>query len=115
MDKFHALGEPTRRNIIEMLAGNGQLSATEICVNFPVSPPAISQHLKILREAKLVRMEKRAQQRIYQINPDAIFEMEKWAKHMTQLWNQRFDALDMVLASEKKKKNLKKQNKGVQK
>jgi hypothetical protein len=48
-------------------------------------------------------MEKRAQRRIYQLNPDAIFELEKWAKHMTQLWNQRFDALDKVLATEKKK------------
>jgi hypothetical protein len=48
-------------------------------------------------------MEKRAQQRIYQLNPDAMFELEGWARHMTQLWNQRFDALDEVLEAEKKK------------
>jgi DNA-binding transcriptional ArsR family regulator len=68
-----------------------------------VSPPAISQHLKVLREANLVHMEKRAQQRIYQLNPDAMFELEGWARQMTQLWNQRFDALEKVLEVEKMK------------
>jgi len=103
MDIFSALAEPTRRTILEMLARNGPLSATEIYDQFPVSPPAISQHLKILREANLVQMEKRAQQRMYQINPDAMLELEEWARQMTQLWNQRFDALDKVLETEKKK------------
>jgi len=103
MDIFSALAEPTRRTILEMLASNGPLSATDIYDQFPVSPPAISQHLKVLREADLVHMEKRAQQRIYQLNPDAMFELEGWAKHMTQLWNQRFDALEKVLEAEKQK------------
>jgi DNA-binding transcriptional ArsR family regulator len=103
MDIFSALADPTRRTILEMLAKNGSLSATNICAHFPISPPAISQHLKALREAKLVLMEKRAQQRMYQINPYAMLELEGWTKLMTQLWNQRFDALDTVLEAEKKK------------
>jgi DNA-binding transcriptional ArsR family regulator len=103
MDIFSALAEPTRRSILEILARNGQLSATDISGKFPVSPSAISQHLKVLREAKLVQMEKRAQQRMYQLNPDAMLELEAWARHMTQLWQQRFDALDAVLEAEKKK------------
>src|SRR3989338_7078633 len=89
---FYALAEPRRRSIIEMLATNGELSATEICDSFDVTPPAISQHLKILREAKLVQMEKRAQQRIYHINPGAMHELESWAKQMTELLNERFEA-----------------------
>ena len=100
---FYALAEPTRRNIIEMLARRGQLSATAIYDKFHLSPPAISQHLRVLREAKLVQMEKRGQQRIYQLNPDAMLELEEWARHMAQLWNQRFDALDEALQAEKKK------------
>ena len=88
-----------------MLARNGPLSATNISARFPVSPPAISQHLKVLREAHVVVMEKRAQQRMYQLNPDALFELEGWARQMTQLWNQRFDALEAVLEAEKKKMN----------
>jgi DNA-binding transcriptional ArsR family regulator len=100
VDKFSALGDPTRRGIIELLASNGQLSATQIAEKFQVSPPAISQHLKILREAKLVNMEKRAQQRIYLLNLDAMLELEMWAGQMMQLWNQRFDALDRILKRE---------------
>lgn len=103
MDVFYALAEPTRREIIEMLAKNGQLSATEISERFPVSPPAISQHLKVLRETNLVRVEKRAQQRLYQINPDTMLELEKWAKEMTQLWSERFNSLDRLLKTEKAK------------
>ncbi len=103
MDRFTALSDPNRRKIIELLASRGPLSASEIGAQFPVSPPAISQHLKVLREANLVRVEKRAQQRIYSINPDAIHEVGDWAKQVTQLWNQRFDTLERFLEIEKKK------------
>jgi DNA-binding transcriptional ArsR family regulator len=109
MDIFSALADPTRRKIIELLASSGELSATDIADQFPVSPPAISQHLKVLREANLVLMEKRAQQRIYRLNSEVIVELETWAKKLTQLWDQRFDALDEVLKAEKRK--LEEQNK----
>jgi DNA-binding transcriptional ArsR family regulator len=100
---FNALAEPTRRNIIELLASNGELSATDISDNFAVSAPAISQHLKILREANFVRVEKRAQQRIYQINPDAMSEIGEWVQKTTKQWNARFNVLDKVLEAEKSK------------
>lgn len=103
MDKFSALADPTRRLILEMLARSGQLSATEISDQFQVSPSAISQHLKVLREANLVLMEKRAQQRIYQINRETMVELEAWAKQLAQQWDERFEALDEVLEAEKKK------------
>ncbi len=103
MDIFYALADPTRRKILELLASQGQLSATQIHANFAVSPPAISQHLKVLREASLVKMEKRAQQRIYRINPEALLELEDWSKNLEQHWNQRLDALDEVLKVEKQK------------
>ncbi len=100
---FYALAEPTRRSIIELLASNGELSATDICDNFDVSPPAISQHLKVLRKANFVRVEKRAQQRIYHINPDAMSEIEGWIQKTTERWNARFSVLDKILEAEKKK------------
>ncbi len=103
MDIFSALADPTRRKIMELLASNGQLTATEICEKFDMTPPAISQHLKILREANLVQMEKRAQQHIYRINPAAMQELEGWARQLTALWNERLDALGRVLEAEKKK------------
>lgn len=103
MDKFSALSDPTRQKIVELLASRGPLPASEISAQFPVSPPAISQHLKILREANLVQMEKRGQQRLYQLNPEAVAEVEAWAHRLKHLWSQRFEALDRVLEAEKKK------------
>jgi DNA-binding transcriptional ArsR family regulator len=93
MDMFHALAEPTRRSILEMLGSKGQLSATEIGAQFPVSPPAISQHLKVLREANLVLMEKRAQHRLYRINPDALLELQDWTRQITEMWNRHRDEI----------------------
>ena len=108
MDMFTALAEPTRRSIVEMLADNGRLSATDICNRFSSSPPAISQHLKVLREARLVRVEKQAQQRIYSINPDGINELENWVQQTKQLWTARFNALDVLLEKEVKKSKVSK-------
>ncbi len=100
MDAFTALAEPHRRSILEMLAADGQLSASAIARKFQVSPPAISQHLKVLREARLVRMEKRAQQRLYEINPDALHDLEAWARRMAGEYERRFDALERVANSD---------------
>jgi DNA-binding transcriptional ArsR family regulator len=86
-----------------LLARKGQLPASTIAHKFRVSAPAISQHLQVLRAANLVRMEKRAQQRIYSINPDAMHELEDWARQMTALWNERLDALEELLKTEQSK------------
>jgi DNA-binding transcriptional ArsR family regulator len=102
MDTFAALAEPTRRNILEMLANSGQLSATDIYKHFHTSPQAISQHLKILRDTNLVHVEKKAQQRLYKINPEPMLELEGWIKKMTKVWDERFDRLDKVLEMEKR-------------
>jgi DNA-binding transcriptional ArsR family regulator len=108
MDIFSAIADPTRRNIVEMLASNDQLSSTEIYENFQVSHQAISQHLKILREANLVHVEKSAQKRIYRLNTKAMAELEMWSKNIEQRWSRRLDSLDAVLKAEMK--NLKSQD-----
>lgn len=100
MDRFAALGEPNRRRIMEMIAAEGRLSAGEISDRFSISAPAVSQHLKVLREAGLVITEKQAQQRIYSLNPEGIDEMWEWLSHMRQFWNERFVALDALLKEE---------------
>ena len=105
MDMFYALADPTRRKILELLASQGELSATQIYENFSASPPAISQHLKVLREAGLVKMEKHAQQRLYQVNPEAVLELEDWSKQLALQWNQRLDVLDEILKDEQEKDN----------
>jgi DNA-binding transcriptional ArsR family regulator len=88
---------------MEMLAARGNLAATDIYRNFKSSPPAISQHLKVLREAKLVRVEKRAQQRIYYINPEPMKELEKWIQQFAAVVEERYSALDKLLEKEKVK------------
>jgi DNA-binding transcriptional ArsR family regulator len=103
MDIFVALADPTRRNILEILANSGELTATAIYEQFPVSPQAVSQHLKVLREAHLVEMEKRAQKHLYRLNPETLSQFETWVQQMQQRWSERFDALDTVLEREKKK------------
>lgn len=103
MDMFVALADPTRRNILELLATSGELTATAIYEQFPVSPQAVSQHLKVLREAHLVEMEKRAQKRLYRLNPQTLSQFEAWITQTKQRWEERFAALDTVLEIEKKK------------
>src|SRR5213079_1908143 len=103
MDMYVALADPTRRHILELLATYGELPATAIYENFPVSPQAVSQHLKVLREAHLVEMEKRAQKRLYRLNLETLSQFEAWVKHVQQRWEERFTALDIVLEREKKK------------
>lgn len=97
MDAFSALAEPTRRNILEMLAARGSLSATDIYRQFPATPPAISQHLKVLREASLVRVERRAQQRIYYINPEPLKKLEQWISQFASVKEAEFRRLDGIL------------------
>lgn len=86
LDKFYALSAPIRREIIALLSDGEQLSATAIAEKFQVSPPAISQHLKVLLNSDILEMHKQAQQRIYQLNSAAISELETWASEIvTQL------------------------------
>ena len=100
MDVFAAIAQPTRRSILEMLAEGGELTVSDIASRFRISPPAISQHLKILREARLVRMHKNRQQRIYEINPEAVRQVDEWVRNIEALWSARFDRLDELLKEE---------------
>ncbi len=97
MDIYTALAEPNRRRIIELIAKKGSLTATDISDEFDVTAPAISQHLKVLRESQLVQMEKVAQRRIYRINADKLSEIEEWIQKLKKVWNERFDRLDKIL------------------
>jgi DNA-binding transcriptional ArsR family regulator len=77
VDAFEALADPTRRRILEMLAER-ELAAGEIARRFDMTPPAVSQHLKILRNADLVRVRTEAQRRMYTLEPAGIAEVDAW-------------------------------------
>jgi DNA-binding transcriptional ArsR family regulator len=97
MDPFHALAEPRRRRVVEILAHRGTLSASQICDEFDVTPQAISQHLRVLREANVIHMERRAQRRLYTFNPQSTTQMQMWAADLAKLWNRRLDRLGKIL------------------
>jgi DNA-binding transcriptional ArsR family regulator len=100
MDAFHALAEPRRRRVVEILAHRGKLSASQICDEFDVTPQAISQHLRVLREANVIQMERRAQRRLYTFNPQSTNRIQVWAADMAKLWNRRLDRIDKMLKEE---------------
>ena len=104
---FNALADPTRRTIIELLANYGQMTATDISNNFDMTPPAVSQHLKVLREADLVQVEKNAQKHIYGLNPKTMHSLQDWIRDTTSLWDHRLDRLESVLDAEKQKMRIK--------
>jgi DNA-binding transcriptional ArsR family regulator len=93
---FTALADPTRRQIVEMLA-DGERTAGAIAKQFEVSGPAISQHLKVLREARLVRVRADAQRRIYALNAAGIGELDAWLSNIRRFWRGRLDALEREL------------------
>ncbi len=97
-DVFAALADPTRLTIVDLLARRGELSATDISRAFSSSASAISQHLKVLREAGLVRVEKRAQSRIYYLETDTIVESERWLSFRVRQWNARLDSMESYIA-----------------
>jgi DNA-binding transcriptional ArsR family regulator len=90
------LADPTRRQIVELLAG-GALCAGDIASRFAVSAPAISQHLKTLRNAHLVQVRRDAQKRIYELNPQGIEELREWVERLRGFWSTRLDALESAL------------------
>jgi DNA-binding transcriptional ArsR family regulator len=89
---FVALADPTRRRIVEALA-TGPLSSGEIAARFPISAPAISQHLKALKAARLVRVRSEAQRRIYEIDPEGVEAVAGWADGLRRHWAERLNGL----------------------
>ncbi|HEX3919256.1 MAG TPA: metalloregulator ArsR/SmtB family transcription factor [Caulobacteraceae bacterium] len=99
MESFVALADPTRRRIVEALAA-GPLSSGEIAARFPISAPAVSQHLKALKAAKLVRVRSEAQRRIYEIDPEGIDAVAGWADGIRRFWAARLDGLGAELGKD---------------
>lgn len=105
MELFTVLADPVRLEIVEMLATK-ERTAGEIAGRFDVSGPAISRHLRVLREHGVVTRRSEAQRRIYALNPKRIDEVEDWAHKLVTQWRHRFDALGRHLdAAARSKEN----------
>jgi DNA-binding transcriptional ArsR family regulator len=90
---FGALAHPLRLRILEMLVER-ERTAGEVATAFVVSRPAVSRHLRVLREGGLVRCRGRAQQRIYSLDPEALDEVGRWAESLRSMWAARLDRLE---------------------
>lgn len=93
---FAALADPTRRAILARLA-LGEATVGELAEPFEVSLPAISRHLKVLETAELIVREKRAQQRVCKLKPEALKTASDWIEQNRRMWEERFDRLDTYL------------------
>ncbi|NMO18932.1 winged helix-turn-helix transcriptional regulator [Pyxidicoccus fallax] len=103
VDVFSALANPIRREILVKLR-RGPLAVTELASGFDVGRPAVSEHLQVLRKAKLVREEPRGRERYYHLDPRPLAEVEAYVDTFTRYWKERLAALDAVLKEEEKKR-----------
>lgn len=99
---FAAVSNPTRREILNLLK-SGDRQAGELVSAFPKLPqPAVSRHLKILREAGLVSVSPQAQKRVYSLQPRKLRELDNWVSLYRQFWSTRLDSLRLHLDSIKR-------------
>ncbi len=96
MTLFEALADPTRREIVELVATR-EMSAGDIAGQFSVTRPAISRHLRVLRESGLLTARGDAQRRLYSLNPHALDDLDAWVERTRTFWSNRLARLDRHL------------------
>jgi DNA-binding transcriptional ArsR family regulator len=93
---FEILAEPNRRRILDLLIG-GERPVGDLVDDLAISQPAVSKHLRILREAGLVAVRSDAQRRLYRVNPDPLQAVDAWLEPYRLQWGARLDALERHL------------------
>ena len=99
MSPFAILAESNRRNLLDQLVA-GAASVNELVASSTLTQPAVSKHLKILREAGFVTVTKAGQKRLYAISPEPFQELDRWLMPYREFWAERLDALEAHLADE---------------
>jgi DNA-binding transcriptional ArsR family regulator len=109
-DVFQAIADPNRRAILSLLAKNERLNLNGVAENFRISRPAVSRHIKILKQCGLILVIKEGRERYCEAKFDKLDEVTDWIEKYRQFWEERFIRLDEVLEEMKKKekKNVKK-------
>ena len=95
-DALAVLAEPTRRRILDRL-GTSERSVGELVDALGMSQPAVSKHLRVLREAGVVRCRAAAQRRLYRVDPGPLRELDAWLGRYRRLWSHHLDALERHL------------------
>jgi len=102
VDVFSALANPVRREILMRLR-QGPRAVNDLAQGFEIGRPAVSEHLQVLRKARLIREEPRGRERYYHLDPRPLTEVEDWLETFTHYWKQRMKAIERVLDKEAKK------------
>ena len=95
-DVFRAVADPTRRAVLDLLA-EGDLAVKDLQPAFPISQPALSQHLRVLREAGLVSERRAGRLRIYRLEAEPLAGLRGWLERYERFWDERFARLGDVL------------------
>ena len=103
MKALEALADPTRRTIVELLAEQ-ELSAGQLAARFETSRPAISRHLRVLREQGLVQARAEGRRRLYSLDPEPLAELDEWLSRYRKFWTNRLDALGVELQRRRKER-----------
>ncbi len=96
---FSALADPTRRAVLDLLRGGSQ-PAGQIAQAFPISRPAISKHLRLLRRAHLDEERREGRNRVYQLNPEPLKAVDKWLEHYRSFWQANLSSLKTFVEAE---------------
>jgi DNA-binding transcriptional ArsR family regulator len=104
IDTFAALAEPNRFRIVELLRG-GPRAVNEIGERLELNQPQVSKHLRVLREAGLVDVHPRAQQRLYGLRADKLRRLHEWLERYRQIWGARFEELAELIEELKQEKH----------
>jgi len=96
---FQALADPTRRAVLDLLR-RGRQPAGEIAGAFPVSRPAISKHLRLLRRAHLVLERREGRHRVYQLNPEPLRAVDSWLDQYRNFWKMNLSGLKTFVEAE---------------
>jgi DNA-binding transcriptional ArsR family regulator len=104
IETFAALAEPNRLRIVELLRG-GPRSVGAIGAALRLNQPQVSKHLRVLRRARLVEAERRAQRRLYALRAERLREMNDWLERYRSVWGERMDRLDGLLEELQRKEN----------
>ncbi|MEO9294885.1 MAG: metalloregulator ArsR/SmtB family transcription factor [Nitrososphaera sp.] len=108
MDTFSAVADPTRRAMLDLLVKGERPAGDFVSAFSGISQPAVSKHLKVLREAGLVSVQVRAQQRIYSLRPEPLADLDAWVAKYKAFWPKQLDALEKHLSEDKGKNEHKK-------
>jgi DNA-binding transcriptional ArsR family regulator len=100
---LQALADESRRTVLEILRDH-PATAGELAEALPIARPGVSRHLRVLRAAGLVEVERRAQWRIYRLRPEPLAEVDTWLGRYRALWEQRLDMLHTEIARGKRER-----------